>query len=106
VANASFRQLPIDGLISTWKSKLPASVSEAYVQMGRIIADRDLNLAALFDELVSTAALASAGTLYLGDPNTDGSWRLTISGSNLSVQKRESATWTCWPSPRSPRPPR
>jgi len=32
-------------------------------------------------------------TKYFGDPSTDGSWRITVSGSNLSVQRRESSVW-------------
>jgi hypothetical protein len=32
-------------------------------------------------------------TLSLGDATTDGSWQLTISGTDLLVQKRESGSW-------------
>lgn len=46
--SATFKQLPVDFLISTWKGKLPVEVGEAYTQMVRIIAERDLNLAVLF----------------------------------------------------------
>ncbi len=35
----------------------------------------------------------NASTLYLGDPNTDGSWRVTVSGSNLNFERRESGVW-------------
>ena len=45
---ATFKQLPVDFLTSTWKGKLPPVVGEAYTQMVRIIAERDLNLAVLF----------------------------------------------------------
>jgi hypothetical protein len=56
--SATFKQLPIDFLISTWKSKLPSVVGEAYAQMARIISERDLNLAILF----SNAVIKSADT--------------------------------------------
>jgi hypothetical protein len=31
--------------------------------------------------------------VYLGDENTDGSWRLIIVETDLSIQKRESGVW-------------
>lgn len=93
MSNATFKQLPIDGLLTTWRNKLPPDIAEAYVQMGRIIADRDLNLAVLFNELVSTAASVSGGILYVGDQTADGSWRLVVQSTALSVQRRESSTW-------------
>ena len=49
----SFKQLPIDSLITTWRGKLPANIYESYAQMARIIADRDLNLAILFSASVN-----------------------------------------------------
>ncbi len=33
------------------------------------------------------------GYIYLGDRNTDGSWRILPSGANLSIEKRESGVW-------------
>lgn len=30
---------------------------------------------------------------YIGDENTDGSWRFTISGTELVVERRESGVW-------------
>jgi len=30
---------------------------------------------------------------YIGDPNTDGSWRFIINGTDLSVQRREGGIW-------------
>lgn len=41
----------------------------------------------------STAASSNADPLYIGDPETDGSWRFTIVGTTLSHQRRESGTW-------------
>lgn len=32
-------------------------------------------------------------TKYFGDENTDGSWRITVSGTNLLVERRESGVW-------------
>ncbi len=34
------------------------------------------------------------GVSHLGDPNADGSWRITVSGTDLLVQRRESGSWT------------
>lgn len=37
--------------------------------------------------------LTLSGTLYFGDANTDGSWRITTESGNLVVQHRESGSW-------------
>jgi hypothetical protein len=37
--------------------------------------------------------IGSGDAFYFGDPDTDGSWRITRSGSNLIFQRRESGTW-------------
>jgi len=37
---------------------------------------------------------ADLNTLYLGDPNTDGSWRMYFDGTDLLVQVRVAGTWT------------
>jgi hypothetical protein len=39
-------------------------------------------------------AADSSNTLYIGDPNTNGSWRFRIDGSNLLVERLASGTWT------------
>jgi len=31
--------------------------------------------------------------IYLGDPNTDGSWRIRIDGVNLVFERREGGSW-------------
>lgn len=38
-----------------------------------------------------------AGTnyLYLGDKDTDGSWRFAVCGTDLYFERRVSGTWTC-----------
>lgn len=87
----TFKQLPIDGLLATWSAKLPKETAEAYMQMGRYIAERDLNLAAIFTELVEDTI---AGVIYLGDKSENGSWRLSVSSTTLLVQRLESSTWT------------
>lgn len=38
-------------------------------------------------------SLADNGNLGLGDPETNGSWRITREGDNLVFQRRESDTW-------------
>lgn len=37
--------------------------------------------------------IASTNAFYLGDPNTDGSWRIVQDGTDLSFEKRESGAW-------------
>ncbi len=32
-------------------------------------------------------------SIYFGDSVTDGSWRITISGNDLSFERRESGSW-------------
>ena len=35
----------------------------------------------------------SGSAFYMGDPNTDGSWRIIRSGNNLSFDHRENGAW-------------
>jgi hypothetical protein len=35
----------------------------------------------------------SAGAFYLGDPTTDGTWRIVRSGNDLRMERRESSAW-------------
>ena len=37
--------------------------------------------------------LSSDGIIYLGDPDTDGTWRVIINGDDLEFQKREAGTY-------------
>ena len=37
--------------------------------------------------------LASDEPLYLGDPATDGTWRIVRSGNDLNFERRESGIW-------------
>jgi len=37
--------------------------------------------------------ITGTGTYYLGDPNTDGSWRITVDGNDLHSDRRESGVW-------------
>lgn len=37
--------------------------------------------------------IVSTGAVLLGDPTTDGSWRMVRSGNNLQVERRESGAW-------------
>jgi hypothetical protein len=41
----------------------------------------------------SNSYIDSTGYLYFGDDNTDGSWRMRISGSDFIVEKRVSGNW-------------
>ena len=48
----------------------------------------------LFEKVASDVVLTdSAAAFYLGDPNTNGSWRIVRSGDNLVRQRRESGSW-------------
>ncbi len=71
--------------------------NNAYV-LGRNAAD-DANLS-LFKvntagdlELAPNLVLASDKAVNLGDPATDGSWRIVRDGNNIVFQRKESATW-------------
>ncbi len=44
-------------------------------------------------DVVGDVELASNNAFYLGDPNTDGSWRIIRSGNNLVFQSRKSGAW-------------
>lgn len=44
-----------------------------------------------FDYVGTT--VGANGTIYIGDPNTNGSWRFTVIGNNLIVERRESGVW-------------
>jgi hypothetical protein len=46
--------------------------------------------AVVSDDYVQCGA---TGAFNLGNPTTDGSWRIVISGVNLLIQKRESGSW-------------
>lgn len=37
--------------------------------------------------------IATSNTVYFGDANTNGSWRITTSGNNLVIERRESGSW-------------
>jgi hypothetical protein len=37
--------------------------------------------------------VTAVGAVYIGGNATDGSWRMTISGTSLVVQRRESGVW-------------
>lgn len=42
---------------------------------------------------VDSDGVTTMSQFNLGDPATDGSWRLSISGTDLLIQRRESASW-------------
>ena len=44
-------------------------------------------------ELAPNLVLASDKAVNLGDPATDGSWRIIRDGNNIVFQRRESSTW-------------
>lgn len=42
---------------------------------------------------ISASSSSGSDPFYIGDQNTDGSWRFTIVGTTLSHQRRESGVW-------------
>lgn len=44
-------------------------------------------------DVVGSVEVGDADAFVLGDPSTNGSWRITRSGSNLVIQRRESGVW-------------
>lgn len=49
----------------------------------------------IFDDLTSLSNQSpqSGNPLYFGDPEINGTWRIIVSGSNLSVQLLEAGIW-------------
>ena len=56
------------------------SASQTITANSNIVANGDINA-------------GSGSSFYFGDPNTDGSWRITLNGNNLSFDHRENGTW-------------
>ena len=40
-----------------------------------------------------SANIQSTGYIYFGDVNTDGSWRMRISGATFIIEKRVGGSW-------------
>lgn len=55
--------------------------------------DLAIGQATATSELDVSGDIELSGAFYLGDPTTDGSWRLQRSGNNLVYQRRESSSW-------------
>ena len=53
------------------------------------------NIISEFNSMIGDGDLvmSSGSAYYLGDPGTDGSWRIIRSGNNLSIQRLESGVW-------------
>lgn len=43
--------------------------------------------------VTSAPSVPSGEYLYFGDSGTDGSWRISVSGNNLIIERRESSAW-------------
>lgn len=41
----------------------------------------------------AAAGTIASGIVYLGDPSTDGTWRLRVDAGILMIEVRESAAW-------------
>lgn len=44
-------------------------------------------------DVQSSSTTPQVTTIYFGDPNTNGTWRIVVSAGNLSFQLRESGTY-------------
>jgi hypothetical protein len=44
-------------------------------------------------ELANRSTFGSTDAVYLGDPLTDGTWRIIRSGTSLKFQRLESSSW-------------
>lgn len=44
-------------------------------------------------DVAGDVEIGSANAFFMGDPTTDGSWRITRSGNDLVMQRRESGSW-------------
>ena len=56
------------------------SASQTITANSNIVANGDINA-------------GSGSSFYFGDPNTDGSWRITLNCNNLSFDHRENGNW-------------
>ena len=44
-------------------------------------------------DVAGDVEIGSSNAFYIGDPTTDGSWRMILDSGNFVVQKRESSSW-------------
>lgn len=62
--------------------------------LDKVNADVDLTPYAKLDTTNDgDIGIASTKYFYIGDSSVDGSWRIGISGSDLSFERRESGAW-------------
>jgi hypothetical protein len=72
--------------------KLPQEVREYAEKLHDSIKK---HLRQIYDSLVTTdLELASDAAIYLGNFDTNGSWRFVRSGNDLVIQRLEAGTWT------------
>lgn len=72
----------LDGLIKHNKT-LVVWIESFYKQLAKRI-----------NWLINNSTSSAGASVYIGNSETDGSWRLYKSDGNLLVQKRISGTWT------------
>ncbi len=66
-----------------------SGTQNVFSQIVRQITESNKNI---FDDLKNLDS-RSNGVVYFGDPNTNGTWRITISGANLAVQLLTGGVW-------------
>jgi hypothetical protein len=60
---------------------------------GNLTVDEDAAITGDLTASTVTSDSTVTDALYIGDPLTNGSWRMVAVGNNLSVQRRESGSW-------------
>ena len=67
-------------------------ISNDYMRrMQTVLAD---HLRKIYDSLTGTSIeLSLTSSIYLGDPDTNGTWRIRINGNDLVFERLESGTW-------------
>jgi len=80
---APFIKMPDIGKIQDQATKMVLE------QLVRFLYD---NQRKVYDDLNNSSGVG-ADPIYIGDKDTDGSWKMTVVGNNLVVFRRESSVW-------------
>jgi len=93
--------LALDGNLDFWIINREVGDVNLYVNGNTVVSAQSGNKVAVAGSHVATSELdvdgdvevGDADAFYLGDPTTDGTWRITRSGNDLVHQRRESSVW-------------
>jgi hypothetical protein len=89
---ASGNNLTLSSTIHATKGKVLFGANSAYDEVNDRWGVKVLAPSSELD-VGGDCEIASAGAYYLGDPTTDGSWRIIRSGNDLEFARRESGAW-------------